>query len=109
MLWRHTQYTPTPGIFLPPACRENRELLELLEEAVNPDTVGRGVYFSHRYDLTTTSQRADYLKATDPAYATQVGKGLEEDSRTEEKKLYHHPHLVSACQSGDALICALLL
>ncbi len=39
-----------------PSCRANQELLKLLEDAVDAEGAGRGLYFSYTYDLTLTTQ-----------------------------------------------------
>uniref|UniRef100_A0A7S0URE1 SAC domain-containing protein n=1 Tax=Polytomella parva TaxID=51329 RepID=A0A7S0URE1_9CHLO len=39
-------------------CKENRILISLLECALSMDEGGRGLYFSHFYDLTLSQQRA---------------------------------------------------
>ncbi|GFR47701.1 hypothetical protein Agub_g9454 [Astrephomene gubernaculifera] len=39
------------------ASRENRQLLALLRDAVDPARAGRGIYFSHLYDITLSAQR----------------------------------------------------
>mmetsp|Transcript_34815 Transcript_34815/g.88218 ORF Transcript_34815/g.88218 Transcript_34815/m.88218 type:complete len:689 (-) Transcript_34815:380-2446(-) len=53
--------------------RENRELLGLLEDAVDPGRSGRGLYFSYFHDLTLTLQRSAELRAASPdAFTAQV-------------------------------------
>uniref|UniRef100_A0A7S3QTW7 SAC domain-containing protein n=1 Tax=Dunaliella tertiolecta TaxID=3047 RepID=A0A7S3QTW7_DUNTE len=57
------QVLTAPGAW---SSRGNRQLLILLNDAVNPEGTGRGLHFSYSYDLTLTSQHAAAMEAADP-------------------------------------------
>ncbi|GLC45996.1 hypothetical protein PLESTM_001812500 [Pleodorina starrii] len=61
--------------------RENRQLLALLRDAVNPSGSGRGIFFSHFYDLTLTSQRIADADADPAAAAAPLASVARADGR----------------------------
>ena len=64
--------TPRPPI----PCRENKALLKLLSDGVNPEGSGRSLYFSYFYDVTLTAQRTSVV-ARDTTPGMQVDVEVE--------------------------------
>jgi hypothetical protein len=57
------------------SCRENRHLLRLLSNGVNPEGAGRSLYFSYFYDITLNAQRtAVVARDTSPAMQTAASR-----------------------------------
>ncbi|GLI62382.1 hypothetical protein VaNZ11_005001 [Volvox africanus] len=61
--------------------RQNRQLLALLRDAVDPAGSGRGIYFSHFYDLTLTAQRIADVDADAAAAAAPIASTVRADPR----------------------------
>ncbi|KAG2453044.1 hypothetical protein HYH02_002379 [Chlamydomonas schloesseri] len=59
----------------------NRQLLSLLRDAVDPARSGRGIYFSHFYDLTQSAQRIADRDADPAAAAAPLASPQRADSR----------------------------
>ncbi|KAG2437454.1 hypothetical protein HXX76_006104 [Chlamydomonas incerta] len=59
----------------------NRQLLSLLRDAVDPARSGRGIYFSHFYDLTQSAQRIADRDADAAAAAAPLASPLRADAR----------------------------
>ncbi|EFJ44140.1 hypothetical protein VOLCADRAFT_95601 [Volvox carteri f. nagariensis] len=76
--------------------RENRQLLALLRDAVDPAGSGRGIYFSHFYDLTLSAQRiAD--RDADPATASAP---LSSPNRADERFWYNKALATPLVEAG---------
>ncbi|KXZ54091.1 hypothetical protein GPECTOR_5g196 [Gonium pectorale] len=63
------------------ASSANRRLLALLRDAVNPQGAGRGIYFSHAYDLTLSAQRIADRNADAAAASAPVASAARADPR----------------------------
>ncbi|GIL91240.1 hypothetical protein Vretimale_18840 [Volvox reticuliferus] len=61
--------------------RQNRQLLALLRDAVDPAGSGRGIYFSHFYDLTLTAQRISDRDADAATAAAPIASTVRADPR----------------------------
>ncbi|KAG2490107.1 hypothetical protein HYH03_011413 [Edaphochlamys debaryana] len=74
---------------------ENRQLLGLLRDAVNPQGSGRGIYFSHFYDITDTTQRIADKDSNAAAAQAPLASPQRADSRFWYNRVLSEPLLTA--------------